>query len=186
MSREREALLTQVAALSRTDPLTGLPNRRALAGELGAALQVRNRSAGPALLMVDLDGFKAVSDTHGHVAGDQFLGLVGEALPRAVRRGDTVARLGGDEFVVLTRHTTADADLTDLVRRVKDTIRDVSDATAERWPGTPVRVSVGIARPEDVPGWEAMTAEDLAETMLAHADAAMYAEKRTRRTDARA
>jgi len=63
---ERETLLAQVAALSRTDPLTGLSNRRALAGELTGALQVRNRTQGPALLMVDLDGFKAVNDTHGH------------------------------------------------------------------------------------------------------------------------
>lgn len=175
---ERETLLAQVAALSRTDPLTGLSNRRALAGELTGALQVRNRTQGPALLMVDLDGFKAVNDTHGHGVGDQFLALVGAELSRVVRRGDTVARLGGDEFVVLARHTTSDADLTELVRRVRQAVRDVSDAAAKDWPGTPVSVSVGVARPEDVPGWEGLTTEDLAEAMLAHADGAMYADKR--------
>ena len=183
-TREREALLAQVAALSRTDPLTGLSNRRALAGELGAALHVRNRSAGPVLLMVDLDGFKAVNDVHGHGIGDQVLALVGAELSRAVRHGDTVARLGGDEFVVLARHTTSDADLSELVRRVRGAISDVSDAAAEQWPGTPVSVSVGVARPEDVPGWETLTTEELAEAMLAHADSAMYADKRTPRARA--
>ena len=109
-----------------TDPLTGLANRRALERTLEAALAragARSRSVG--LLMLDLDGFKAINDTHGHAAGDEALREVARRLRRCVRERDLVARLGGDEFVVV---------LTDLGGRseaVQDSMERIREALAE-------------------------------------------------------
>lgn len=83
---------------ARHDPLTGLPNRTQLQARLAEA--VASRSA-VSVLLLDLDRFKPVNDTHGHEAGDEVLRVVAERLRTAVRPGDLVARLGGDEFAVL-------------------------------------------------------------------------------------
>ena len=88
---------------SRHDALTGLLNRAAFAGRIRSALPLSKPEPGrwSALLMIDLDGFKAVNDTLGHPAGDLLLIQVAAALRASVRSGDSVARLGGDEFAVL-------------------------------------------------------------------------------------
>lgn len=93
-ARQREEVLRHDAW---HDPLTGLANRRGLEGALAAA--PRDRVL--AVFFVDLDGFKAVNDLHGHDVGDRVLVEVGRRLAGVVRSGDTLARLGGDEFVVL-------------------------------------------------------------------------------------
>jgi GGDEF domain-containing protein len=86
------------ARLSRTDDLTGLGNRRALLADLGQALA----DGGPlSLMLLDLDGFKAVNDLHGHGVGDQVLRLVGGRLGEVLGAGPRLARLGGDEFAVV-------------------------------------------------------------------------------------
>ena len=101
-----------------TDALTGLANRRALERTLDgrADARRRTRSRSVALLMLDLDGFKAINDTHGHAAGDEALREVARRLRRCVRERDLVARLGGDEFVVVL------TDLGGRSRAVQDSI----------------------------------------------------------------
>jgi diguanylate cyclase (GGDEF)-like protein len=95
--------------LAYFDALTQLPNRRLLGERLQHALQTSTRSQEyGALLMIDLDQFKAINDTRGHAVGDQLLVQVAQRLQRCVRQSDTVARLGGDEFVVLLTALGAD------------------------------------------------------------------------------
>jgi len=98
----------QVAAhghfLSRHDMLTGLPNRTFFQERLREAVGQGNRELdNVAVLLIDLDGFKAVNDAYGHAAGDDLLREIGTRLTEAVRASDTVARLGGDEFGILLR-----------------------------------------------------------------------------------
>ncbi len=119
-------------AEARTDPLTGVYNRRFLEEFLHRELSRSRRSRQPlSLLMLDLDGFKAFNDEHGHLAGDKVLASVAASLRDTVRTTDVVARYGGDEFVVVLPNTPGDA-----ARRVaRDLIRSVPP---------PVGVSVGV------------------------------------------
>ena len=97
--QERESLVT----LAHTDVLTGLPNRRGLDEALRLALAGCGHGQLVALFLLDLDGFKAVNDAHGHAAGDELLVAIGRRLRHAVHSGDDVARLGGDEFIVIAK-----------------------------------------------------------------------------------
>ena len=91
---------------ARHDMLTGLQNRSGLADSLDTRLADTTREPGRlALIYLDLDGFKAVNDTFGHMAGDRLLQLVADRLRAIVRNGDLVARIGGDEFIILTEET---------------------------------------------------------------------------------
>lgn len=92
--------------LLRTDPLTGLANRRAFGDALAHDLALaRRRGSALSLAYLDLDDFKAVNDTAGHAEGDRVLRTVGEVLGRSLREADTAARLGGDEFAFLLPDT---------------------------------------------------------------------------------
>ena len=106
---EREQLLHQLQRanneLSRqalSDPLTGLPNRRALMLELTRLFSLSERAGHPVLIaFIDLDGFKAINDTHGHEVGDLLLVAMARQLSETLRGGDMLARVGGDEFVAV-------------------------------------------------------------------------------------
>jgi diguanylate cyclase (GGDEF)-like protein/PAS domain S-box-containing protein len=156
-----------------TDPLTGLANRRALERTLKAAIsRAQTRGRGVAVLMLDLDGFKAVNDRHGHAAGDEALREVARRLRRCVRERDLVARLGGDEFVVvLTDLGSAPPDAAlDTVERVGAALSEpiaVDHGTEVR-----LRAAIGVAgHPAD----GATVAE-----LLSVADRSMYAAKASR------
>jgi diguanylate cyclase (GGDEF)-like protein/PAS domain S-box-containing protein len=149
------------------DPLTGLANRRALERTLESALAragARARSVG--IVMLDLDGFKAINDSFGHAAGDAALREVAMRLRRCVRERDLVARLGGDEFVVV---------LTDLGGRsgaVADSVERIREALAEPFEGMALHAAVGVAAFPSDGGNPA--------DLLAHADRAMYVDKAAR------
>jgi diguanylate cyclase (GGDEF)-like protein/PAS domain S-box-containing protein len=150
-----------------TDALTGLANRRALERTLEAALGragARGRAVG--VVMLDLDGFKAINDTHGHAAGDRALREVAARLRRCVRERDLVARFGGDEFVIVL------SDLGGRAAAVHDSVERVREALAEPYDGMSLNAAVGVATfPAD-----GGSGADL----LAHADRAMYVDKATR------
>jgi diguanylate cyclase (GGDEF)-like protein len=98
--------LEHVAALARTDPLTGLLNRRAIDEVATAALARAQRSGAPlSLVMLDIDHFKQVNDVHGHAAGDAVLVGIANLLKAHTRAGDACARMGGEEFLVLLPDT---------------------------------------------------------------------------------
>jgi len=104
---EREQLLGEVQDLARRDPLTGLPNRRALSETLPRDLARARRSRSPlCVAIVDIDRFKAYNDTHGHLAGDEVLRQSAMAWAGTLRAEDTIARFGGEEFLVLLPDTT--------------------------------------------------------------------------------
>ena len=150
--------------LALTDALTGLPNRPALLDAMDRALARQRRDGhGFALLYLDLDGFKAVNDRHGHAAGDAVLRLVAGALRGCVRQEDLPARLGRDEFAVLL---TSGMGCPSMAERVREAVA----GGAERR-GWPVTVSVGMVSFRDPPA--------SAEAALAVVDAAMFEAKRT-------
>jgi diguanylate cyclase (GGDEF)-like protein/PAS domain S-box-containing protein len=115
----------EVRQLAFYDPLTKLPNRRLLNDRLSQSFSAGKRSGFySALMFLDLDNFKPLNDTHGHVAGDLLLIEVASRLKRCVREIDTVARIGGDEFVVLLSQLNVDkAESTSLAGIVAEKIR---------------------------------------------------------------
>lgn len=164
--RELEAELRHAAY---HDPLTGLANRRMLTERVRRDLdRVARQGGAVGLVVVDLDGFKAVNDEYGHQAGDLVLTAVSQRLVDASRSFDTVARTGGDEFVICAV-LTSEAELPDLVERIQ---RAVNQPYHYRTVEIPLAGSVGAV----VGGPEAMP-DDLLEI----ADRRMYTAKSTRR-----
>ncbi|MBW6435579.1 GGDEF domain-containing protein [Actinoplanes hulinensis] len=108
------------------DHLTGLPNRVLLEDRMAQAERRAAREAGYrfAILLLDLDGFKAVNDTHGHAIGDQLLIQVARRLTGRLRRTDTVARLGGDEFVVLIDGVSGSGGTHEVIAAIKATVTE--------------------------------------------------------------
>jgi diguanylate cyclase (GGDEF)-like protein len=152
------------------DGLTGLPNRALFADRVGHALSraSRDRSA-PAVVFIDLDGFKLVNDTLGHAAGDELLITSAQRIRDCLRQGDTAARLGGDEFAVLLE----DLDEPELAHAVAERLRQALRAPISvRDHECRVRASVGVA----FPAADTDTDAD-AESLLRRADLAMYAAK---------
>ena len=121
----RKAAEDVIKNMAFYDPLTQLPNRRLLDDRLSHAMAASKRSACyGALIFLDLDNFKPLNDTHGHVVGDSLLIEVADRLHRCVREMDTVARFGGDEFVVLLSDLNAGkAESTEQARHVAEKIR---------------------------------------------------------------
>jgi diguanylate cyclase (GGDEF)-like protein len=167
-SFERE-LQSRLEMQATTDPLTGLPNRRRFEEEAERTLDhIARYGRRAAVLMLDLDGFKAVNDTVGHHAGDEVLTSVSARLVARLRSSDLIARLGGDEFVVLL----PEVGMPELGALAEQLLEQIQMCT-RMWRGTllPIAGSIGIAL------FESSSGERLAE-LVRRADASMYEAKR--------
>ena len=154
----------QIRYMAGHDPLTGLPNRTLLREKIDRDLAVGGETT--ALLCLDLDRFKEVNDTSGHAIGDVLLKAVADRLIACLREGDSIARLGGDEFVVFQTGIESRDQASTLAQQIVDVIDKpfIID-------GNPIGigVSIGIAiAPDD---------GDLADSLLKHADTALYKAK---------
>jgi diguanylate cyclase (GGDEF)-like protein/PAS domain S-box-containing protein len=163
----RKVLEEQLRHQAFHDALTELPNRALLLDRMEVALARRSREKIPlALLLLDLDGFKRVNDSLGHVPGDDLLREVAVRLKRCVRAADSVARLGGDEFAVLLEEMDAPEDATVVAARILDELAQPFGIDGKR---IFVRGSIGIVL--------SFTGERSADELLRDADVAMYSAK---------
>lgn len=160
----------QLEDMARLDPLTGLNNARRLQESLTEALtRTMSREEPLTLAYLDIDRFKEVNDTEGHLRGDEILRLVADAIRSAGRAEDECFRHGGDEFCVILPNTTADEARRTLIPRIQEQLRRS---------GQDISVSAGCAEtmPPDYCS---------AETLIRWADQEMYAHKQASRTAAR-
>ena len=159
---------SQLADLSVTDHLTGAKNRRFFMTELRAELDRADRVDPPAVLLIDVDRFKLVNDTYGHLAGDAVLTAVADRLRAVIREGDTVARYGGEEFAVLLPEMP---DTETLEWRAEDIRRSISQTPVELPGGTELTVTASCGAAIWNPG-------ETDEALLDAADRGLYAAKR--------
>lgn len=165
---EQTREIERLRRLSVTDEMTGILNRRGFNESLERALaRVRRGGETGYLMLIDLDGFKAINDTHGHQAGDLVLASIATVLTRNTRMTDSVARLGGDEFAVILADANPEMGL-----KKAEALEEALNRIEIPWNGTmiPVGASVGIVgyAPDDMP-----------EELIRRADARMYKAKRT-------
>jgi diguanylate cyclase (GGDEF)-like protein len=162
----QEQRIRDLEALSTTDELTRLLNRRGFSAHLHRALALSARGeAGGSVIIIDLDHFKQVNDGHGHAAGDAMLRTVAEILNHRVRETDAVGRMGGDEFAVLMPGISHEI----AVMRAVALDKDLNGRTLD-WEGAalPIGASIGLAH---------FHGGDDESSILKRADEAMYREK---------
>lgn len=167
---ESARLYAATDELARLDPLTRLPNRRSLDADLVTELHRVERYERPmSFLLLDLDHFKAVNDTCGHLVGDRVLQHVADVLRVGLRASDTVYRLGGEELAVIARETAEAGarELAERLRRSIDASAELRDDVADR---VAVTASIGVVT---VTGGSVLPAE-----LVAAADTALYLAKR--------
>ena len=159
----------QAQHLALRDVLTGLPNRRLFEEKVGDAINAARRTGrGFSVCYLDLDGFKAINDQHGHEAGDEVLSEISRRLQALVRGNDVVARLGGDEFAILLSGVSRPEDVEQTLQRCLFSIqRRITLDSGEK-------VSVGASIGAVIGG-----GDDACRELLHAADEAMYAVKRT-------
>jgi diguanylate cyclase (GGDEF)-like protein len=166
---QRDAALAQLAALSVTDPLTGLANRRGFEAQAHAAIATCRRQGQPvALLAFDLDRFKRINDGWGHAAGDVVLAGAARAMAGQLRAGDVLGRLGGEEFAALLPATSL-AEAATLAERLRQAVR--AEVPHPEGGDSVTTVSIGIAT---LGGGDATQSLKAA---LAASDLALYAAK---------
>ena len=172
VARRRTRFEREIVHLSRHDALTGLPNRHALSRELERLCAEGAEDF--ALHVLDLDRFKAVNDTYGHLIGDELLCLASARLKSLIRPTDMIARLGGDEFAILQRIRAFDIDAMALARRV-------NAAIAEPFVTSRLSLCIGATVGVAQGGRDGASAVDL----MKAADLALYAAKAEGRGGAR-
>ena len=160
--------LREVSRTAELDALTQLPNRALLQDRFANAIARAKRNGSRlALLFVDLDDFKQINDTLGHATGDAVLKQVAHCLAASIRAGDTASRHGGDEFLVLLPDVSQPSDAVLIAEKLIAALAALG-RSGDAWPR--LSASIGISLyPDD--------GED-AQTLIAHADAAMYVAKR--------
>jgi diguanylate cyclase (GGDEF)-like protein len=168
---ELKAVLAQADEVSHTDALTFLPNRRSILRDLQREVIFSGRYGTPlAISMVDIDHFKQINDTHGHVAGDEVLRKLAMELRNHIRHPDVIGRYGGEEFLVVLPHSTVQA-AAEQAERLCQYIQSLVIQTGEN--DIRVTLSMGLAQyrihRED---WEGF---------LSRADAALYDAKKSGR-----
>ncbi len=163
----------QLRHLATHDVLTGLPNRVLMEDRIGQCIALADRQSQTfAVIVLDLDRFKVVNDSFGHRVGDELLREVAQRLKGVVREIDTIARLGGDEFVLIITQSPERDAAQEVARRIIEVMQ-----TPARIAGVEIHTSpsIGIAfYPQDASNME---------TLLAHADAAMYYAKQQGRNN---
>jgi diguanylate cyclase (GGDEF)-like protein len=167
---QRDRAEVQLHEMAMTDPLTGIHNRR-MFFELAEAEFRRAKRTGTAmtLLMIDIDHFKIVNDTHGHVVGDQVLRHVADTIGKCLRNEDVFVRYGGEEFGVMMVNVSEE-----IVRQLSERIRlAVEHAPYLSASGKTITLSVSVGVCRAVP-----SATNSLEHLLAHADASVYQAKR--------
>lgn len=165
---QRKAYEEKISFLAYHDPLTELPSRELFYDRFSRAIsQARRKQDSLALFFLDLDGFKAVNDNHGHEAGDEVLRTAAHRLLECVRDIDTVARLGGDEFAIVLGEIEKPADATGVAEKIIQKLAEPMLLQDGRECG--IGVSIGIAiYPEN--GAEV-------DSLMSAADSAMYESK---------
>jgi len=154
---------TAMEHMALHDTLTGLPNRNMLDDQLNKMLRVARRDKSSfTIVMMDLDGFKNVNDTHGHAAGDALLKEVASRLTACLRPYDTVCRLGGDEFILLLCDMQNDSSL-DICKRVS---AEISKPITIRGAQVVIGSSMGVVKYSDH--------RDSPQELIHKADQAMY------------
>jgi len=163
----------KLAVLALHDSLTGLPNRNLFTDRLRGALHRARRSPDHlfAVIFLDLDDFKVINDSIGHIAGDELLKVASRRLEACLRAGDSVARLGGDEFVILLEEIADESDAIQIAERIQEVLtRPVHVAGNEVF----VSASMGIVLSSG--------GKDSPDTLIRNADTAMYRAKAKGRT----
>lgn len=151
--------------LASYDGLTGIPNYRAFIDRMDVEFANSARTGRPiCLLLLDVDRFKALNDTHGHPAGDRVLQTLAELLAKVSRKGDFVARYGGEEFVMILPNTAPDVGGS-IAERVRQSVAKFD------WPYGPITISIGYATTQS------SQVESVAE-LVTRADRALYQSKR--------
>jgi len=169
--REQRRALTEAERRAETDPLTGVLNRRSLIERLEAAcMRAQARELPVALLFIDLDHFKQINDSYGHLAGDACLHSIVAPIQAELRQSDVIGRYGGEEFIVILSSASAAA-----AHPIAERIRERVAAIRVEGFGTPIRVtcSIGVAASDTLGVW--------GKHLIARADEAVYAAKRSGR-----
>ncbi|HSX71235.1 MAG TPA: diguanylate cyclase [Pseudomonas sp.] len=160
----------RIAALATTDVLTGLPNRRGFDLLAAQALQEAIREQSPlSALLIDLDHFKNLNDTHGHLAGDQVLRGFARALQSNLRQSDIICRWGGEEFILLLKGTGSST-----ARQLAEKIREQTEQEVFLFNGVNLRITTSIGVTE-------LQGDENMDRLIARADRALYRAKQSGR-----